>query len=220
MTGTAKVKPPQNNAEWARNTQKRLDQVEHPASSRIGQWVLSTEPDTGNLIASFVNGGSIILASPPDPGTSPDDVVEAQPLPSLKLKRVADQGIPANGQVAVQWDTLARSIGEWGTTTLPVETVTVPEDGLYLMFYKFVRCASNDNFSKGFIWINGVPMSSQEVWPSLGYYQSYYLSELLEMNKGDAIDCGAYSNAGGVFGSSRLYPNNITTLTVHCLERM
>lgn len=219
MTGTAKVKPPKDNAEWARNVQSRLDQVEHPASSRVGSWVLSTDPDTGNLIASFVNGGSIILAKAPEAGTNPDDTVTTQPLPRIQLKRIADQGIPVGGQTAVSWDTQIRNVGGWGVTTLPVDTITVPEDGLYLLDFKLVRNESNDNFSKGFVQINGNVIESQEIWPSNAYYQTYYLSDQLDLLAGDKIVGGAYSNGGGLFGVSDLYPTMATSISLYCLER-
>lgn len=221
MSGTARVKPPRNDAEWARNTQKRLDQVENPASTRVGQWVLSTEADTGNLLASFVNGGSVVLAKAPEPGGNPDDVTGTEPFPSLKLKRTANQEIDNNTTVNVSWDTLDRNVGGWNATALPVETITVPEAGLYLVIFKLVFTASNAKFNKGVIQVNGTPVSSLEINPQSdnGYYQSYYLTEVLDLQTQDQILCSAFSVEGDTFGTSGLYAQNITTLTMQCLER-
>ena len=54
--------PPSSDAEWARNTEKRLRALESaPHSLRIGQWVLS---DTGGqLIATSSDGQSYTLSS-------------------------------------------------------------------------------------------------------------------------------------------------------------
>lgn len=107
MTGTAKYKPPRNNQEWARNTEKRLNQTEHPNSSRMGKWVLSTDPATDNLIASYINGGSVVLVAPPEGGLDPD-AVTVTGFPHITVARVAIQAITISTLTLIIWDTIQR----------------------------------------------------------------------------------------------------------------
>lgn len=68
-------RPPRNDAEWARDTNRRLANVEHPDAARAGPWVLSADAESGDLIASHVDGGSVRLARVPASDTNPDTVV-------------------------------------------------------------------------------------------------------------------------------------------------
>lgn len=67
-------RPPQTDAEWARDTDRRITNVEHPEALRAGGWVISPEEGTGDLIASHVDGGSVRLAEVPASDADPDDV--------------------------------------------------------------------------------------------------------------------------------------------------
>lgn len=68
-------RPPRTDAEWARDTNRRLSDVEHPDAARAGPWVLSADAESGDLIASHVDGGSVRLAKVPASDTNPDTVV-------------------------------------------------------------------------------------------------------------------------------------------------
>lgn len=130
MSGTANVKPPKNDAEWARNTERRLAQTEHPASARAGNWVFSTNPETGDLIASNVNGGSVIIAKEPAPSedANPDTITAASY--QVTMTRTALQSIPSGGTTVI-WDGVLTQIGNgWGTGP-GATTVTAPVSGVY-----------------------------------------------------------------------------------------
>lgn len=132
MSGTANVKPPKNDQEWARNTERRLTQAEHPLSARAGNWVFSTNPDTGDLIASNVNGGSVIIAKEPVPSEDANpDVITAASY-QVTVTRTALQAIAAGGNTVI-WDGVLTEIGEgWGTGP-GATTVTAPVSGVYRM---------------------------------------------------------------------------------------
>lgn len=67
--------PPRTDAEWARDTNRRLANVEQPDAARAGPWVLSADAESGDLIASHVDGGSVRLAKVPSSDQDPDTVV-------------------------------------------------------------------------------------------------------------------------------------------------
>jgi hypothetical protein len=130
VSGTASVKPPKNDAEWARNTERRLQQAEHPLSMRAGNWVFSTNPDTGDLIASNVNGGSVIIATEPLPSDDANpDIISAQAY-QVTVTRTALQSIPSGGTTVI-WDGVLTEIGDgWGTGP-GATTITAPVSGVY-----------------------------------------------------------------------------------------
>jgi len=130
VSGTAKVKPPKNDAQWARNTERRLQQAEHPMSARAGNWVLSTNPDTGDLIASNVNGGSIVLAREPEPSDDANPDLIAATTYQVTVTRTALQAIASGGNTVI-WDGVLTEIGDgWGTGP-GATTVTAPVSGVY-----------------------------------------------------------------------------------------
>ena len=67
---TTPGQPPQTDAEWARNVERRLRQLESPNTARVGPWVLSA-PD-GDLIATKPGELIEIGAQPEEPTTVPD----------------------------------------------------------------------------------------------------------------------------------------------------
>ncbi|MGW5147522.1 hypothetical protein [Rhodococcus koreensis] len=76
-------RPPQTNAEWARDTNRRLDGLENPNAMRAGPWVMSADQESGDLIASHVDGGSVRLAKVPASDQNPDTVVVEEDDPIL-----------------------------------------------------------------------------------------------------------------------------------------
>jgi hypothetical protein len=81
MSGAPKRSiPPRGDKEWARETQRRVEALETPITARIGPWVFSAQPGTGNLIASHVDGGSVLVAQVPssDAAADPDVVIEPE----------------------------------------------------------------------------------------------------------------------------------------------
>lgn len=53
---------PRTNAEWARDVNARLRALEQPATSRIGNWVLSSRG--GHLVARSGDGAEVVIAPP------------------------------------------------------------------------------------------------------------------------------------------------------------
>ncbi|WP_157181994.1 hypothetical protein [Nocardia testacea] len=222
MTGTAKVKPPKNNAEWARNTEKRLNSAEHPTSMRVGAWTISTHPDTGALIASNVNGGSLILAEPPAPSDTADPDAITTDVAQVTMTRTALQAIPAGGAL-VQWDGSLSEIGQWtsgGSGTQVVEAITVPISGVY-------QLSSTVHWEVGSIAatigirVDGVTViagryveSSGIVWPS-----SIAVGEL-PLEAGSSISVIALPGAARNIGASTLgTPAIPSTLSLHLIAR-
>src|SRR4051812_13256704 len=93
MSGTTDpASEPTDNAEWARATDQRINSLENSTSVRAGDWVLSTSAD-GALIASNVNGGSVILAKKPAGGENDPDAIEDPAVPSVSVALAGTQSI-------------------------------------------------------------------------------------------------------------------------------
>lgn len=60
---------PTNDAEWARTIEKRLAALENPRSIRLGNWMVSVSPISGDLIADHIPTGRR------------DTLAQAQPRP-------------------------------------------------------------------------------------------------------------------------------------------
>ncbi|UYL88139.1 minor tail protein [Gordonia phage Evaa] len=61
MSSVDTSRPPQTDAEWARDVQKRLDALDNQTSTRIGEWVLASRG--GELVASKADGQTIELST-------------------------------------------------------------------------------------------------------------------------------------------------------------
>lgn len=217
MTGSAKVKPARTNAQWARNTQKRLDQVENPSSARVGPWVLTADPDTGDLLASHVNGGAVVLANPPV-NTEDADSVASQEIPFIKLERQANQVGTRGTPKAVEWDTILSQTESWGYTEGSPD-LAIPKDGLYLVHYSLSFLNSSNAVNKAMFTIDGVVEMSQEFDPSDAWYQSFYLSEIFALSAGSVVQGMAYVSGSGSFdfGTSGADPAVSTSLSLYRL---
>ena len=59
---------PKSDAEWARKVERRLRRLENPRSMRMGNWMVSVSPVTGNLVADHIPTGrraTLAAAEPP-----------------------------------------------------------------------------------------------------------------------------------------------------------
>jgi hypothetical protein len=130
MSGTNAGKDPKDDAEWARQTQRRLESLENPASQRIGEWTLTTDQSSGALVASHVNGGRRIIATRPVGGeNSPDAVIEDEvtELPYISVSKNA-----ASTAGTQTFDTIDTIVGDWGIGGIsPFSSFIIPETGLY-----------------------------------------------------------------------------------------
>lgn len=48
---------PKSDAEWARKVEKRLRRLENPRFVRLGNWMVSVSPVTGDLVADHIPTG-------------------------------------------------------------------------------------------------------------------------------------------------------------------
>lgn len=211
MSGTAKVKPPKDDAEWARNTQRRIEQVENPASTRIGAWVLSTDPESGNLIASNVNGGAVVLANQPEVEGDADTV--ASEGSALKVERRTTQS--GSGYVRVAWDTIAFATDDWSVSEGSTE-VAVPSDGLWLITYHLQGTSDSGSTHKARVNIDGTPVMATRQAPYTAIEPSLYMSETFPLSAGQAISAFSWMVGGAShsFGSSSSDPSICTALTL------
>lgn len=216
MSGTARVKPPKNDQEWARNVEKRQRQLEHPTSQRVGDWVLSTHPDTGDLIASNVNGGSIILAAKPEASADADAVI-TQGAPFIRLERQINQQGSRGSTALVLWDTVSYQTDEWGFVPTASDVV-VPEDGVYLCIYHLAFLNASDAVNKGLVLVDSEVKMAQEFNTDSenAFYHSMYMAEPFPLNSGQLISCGAYVSGSGTFdfGASGADPSVYTSLSL------
>lgn len=213
MTGTAEVKPPQTNAQWARNTDRRIQSVEHPTSSRVGPWVLSNDDNTGNLIASNINGGSVIIAEPPPGGVDPD-AISTTGQPFLRVARVNPQSIPVTTLTNITWDSVQISVGGWQFIASGTDLV-VPRAGLYevkLNIYSTVGISAQTAFA---ININGSAFTVRE--PGITEtVMAAGISDVLRLGAGDVLNGQMLitSGSGYSIGVSPRGPNAYTSMTV------
>lgn len=197
---------------------KRAGATENPSSTRVGPWVLSTDED-GNLIASNSNGGAVVLAKTPDVEGKDPDAIDTG-LPFLKLNRAEPQSLPAFGSAPIVYDAIVTNNGNWGITSVPVQIVTVPENGHYLIIYRICATTNGGGRTKGFVEINGSLVMAQEFYDgNSSYYDSFYMSDVVYLQAGASISTGVYTSVARSFGASGEDPQNATSLTVKCLER-
>lgn len=59
---------PRSDAGWARDVERRLRQLETPRSVRMGPWMISVSPISGDLVADHIPSGSreVIAAAKPE----------------------------------------------------------------------------------------------------------------------------------------------------------
>lgn len=130
MTGTAEpIREPKTDAEWARSTQRRIESAENSTSLRAGEWVMSTSAD-GHLIASHVDGGSVILARKPTTGENNPDEIADSTFPSVTVTRTANQSVSGSGE-RIMFDGVEHEIGDWTGGATLFDAVSVPETGAY-----------------------------------------------------------------------------------------
>lgn len=212
MTGTTEKKtPPRSDQEWARDMDQRVGAVEHPTSVRCGAWVFSTDPDTDNLIASYVNGGSVVVAQPPAAGEDADSV--ADPFLHLNLARSAAQTVPANSTITVGWDTMINRSPSWAFST-PAPEVVIPSAGTYLIIYHLAFRTSVAAASKALLRIDGETRMAQEEIPDPTKFVSFYLVDTFGLSAGQVITAHAGSQVARDIGSSTADPTALTSLSV------
>jgi hypothetical protein len=218
MSGMVKVKPPKTDQEWARNTEKRLGAAENPTSMRIGEWVLSTDADSGNLIGSHVDGGSVVIAVKPAASANPDEISSAGG-PYIKVERQGDQAASAGSAVLVIWDTVVNQTSDWGFSA-PGTDINIAANGIYEIIYHLAFRDSASSIQKAILMINGEVVGAQEYGTNDGY-SAMYIVDTFSLNAGDIISCAAYFGASGTFhfGSSGADPSVHTSLSIRLISQ-
>jgi len=218
MSGTANVKPAKTDAEWARNTEKRLNSVENPTSMRVGEWVLSTDAQTGNLIAGHVDGGSVILAKKPAASQNPDEIVDSK-TPFIKVERQQNQSDARGSAIAVIWDTVIAQTRDWGFTA-PGTDLEIPVGGVYRVNFHLAFLNASSATNKAIFQVNNEVVAAQEFVQNTAYC-GMYVSDTFQFNAGDVIVCAAYVSGSGTmdFGSSGADPSVHTSLTLELISK-
>lgn len=216
MSGTAKVKPPRNNEEWARNTEKRLGASENSTAVRVGAWTLSTQEDTDNLIASHVDGGSLILGVKPAASEEPDDVQDTDQQPYIKVERQQNQAEARGSSHLVLWDTLVQQTGGWGFTPTATDLV-IPQDGVYAINFNLIFRNQSSVTNKAIFLIDGAVRDAQEqFWSGGATYCNFYLANTFPLSAGQIISAAAFVSGSGTFdfGASGADPTVFTSLSL------
>lgn len=207
-----------------RDFDRRIGALEHPASMRVGQWVLSTSPDTGNLIASHVGGGSVVVAEVPPPTQEPDEVVRDE-RPTLRLRRIGEQAVPANTVAPIRWDTVDMARGGWefnrdsGVGSSEVFEAVCPESGLYLIVLKAVWLPYSSTSRKLMLHIGDGDPDTVEDRPGDSTYLTQYIPAVRWIEDGQAVAGLTYTGGGASIGQSSPDPQSFTSLDVIQIRR-
>lgn len=218
MTGTTSVKPAQTNEQWARNVDTRIQSVEHPTTARVGQWVLATDDNTGNLIASNVNGGSVILTEPPPGGVDPD-AISTTGQPYIRCSLVNGQAVAAATLTNIAWDSVQVATSEWQFTA-PGTDLVIPRSGVYQVILNVYSVTSGALGAQTAIAINinGSAFTLSE--PAISENRmARGCSDMLRLGAGDVITGQILITSGGGYtiGVSPRGPNAYTSI---CLKRL
>lgn len=206
--------PVKTDAEWARETDRRVAGMETPEAQRVGPWVLSAQQGTGKLIASHVDGGSVLLASPPPAGegADPDALVEppepeAPPGPddwalsTCGVRRGSFQTF-ANATWAaivfdvVDWDHRRKESAAQADGT----GIVIRETGIYTVDAA-ARWQSNISASSAghrlmAMTVNGTNVAVDQRVPA-GAESGLRIVRTLYLAAGDVIRVNAWQNSGG-----------------------
>jgi hypothetical protein len=223
MSGTTDpVREPVDNAEWARAADQRISALENPASQRIGPWVLSASAD-GNLIASYVDGGSVVLAKKPVGGESDPDQIEDFVVPSISAVLLGTCPLSAPGGVVTFDGVGAQAGGNWTGDQATFNAILVPAPGIYTM-HATVHFDDNPGYNTGCaIRVNGTSICASLI---LGYssiaWGTVTCGRVYRLNAGDTVDLWAYmSNSNFEVGRNQLWgPSAATSLDLAMVTRL
>lgn len=156
MSGSDNRRPPKDDKELAREFDRRISSLEHPSATRVGKWVLSTG-DSGELLASYVEGGSVSLSPPPVVGDSPDETEsEDQEPPLLFLERTDLQDINGGQVTRIEWNQVVQQIGTWGITgSDPHSDIEIPVTGYYIVTVNVAMGGDRNNLTQAVVQIDG-----------------------------------------------------------------
>ncbi|BCK58418.1 hypothetical protein [Nocardia wallacei] len=218
MSGTAEpVRPPRSDAELARDLVRRTESLENPTSQRVGAWVFSTSND-GHLIASHMDGGSVIIARRPNTGENDPDAIVDSRAPSLSATRTALQGIAAGGSV-VRFDGVeVEEGGDWTSGQQLFDAVQVPVSGAYRVSgcVHVASHASNTPIGVG-IRVDGAFRAGLKVFDTTNTWMSASVSRILRLTAGQSVDLYAYATSAVNIGAADWWTPGVppTTLDIN-----
>jgi hypothetical protein len=202
MSGTTDpVVAPTDNAEWARDTDARLSALENPTSTRVGSWVLSTSAD-GNLIASNVNGGSVVLATPPAGGESDPDAIQGNANPSVAVTRIASFTLPTAGGPITFDGVQTVSGGDWTSGKAGFAAITVPVAGTYCVLGAVQPLSGAPSSVLSGIMVNGSLQAT-------GNGSVFYVASL---RAGDAVSLFGYTGSATAVGANASFAPPVPTI--------
>lgn len=195
MSGsTDPVAAPTDNAEWARQTDQRVNALENSASVRVGAWVLSTSDD-GNLIASHSDGGSVVLAKKPAGGETDPDAIEDPVIPSVSVALSATQSVTSSGTPVIFDSVLAEVGGDWTGGLRTFNSVVVPVGGTYMMTASGTFSGANLRYAVA-ISVDGVARFGGKSVGSTGNVDiGAWAVGMLPLNAGQAVGIIAYASS-------------------------
>ena len=222
MSGTARMRQPRTEAEWARDTARRIESLENPMSTRVGHWVITTDYATGNLVARHAYGGGVLLSRVPEPGTDPDATTGGG-APILRLRRTTTQSIAANVQVPVLWDSVDIADGGWNVgSSGPIQDIFIPTDGLYLLTYKLAWTQNTVGTKRAAVFVNGTDiLDAQEVATdtSVAVSPINYITNTHQLTAGSWLTFTAHPVGSGPHDIGPAQEAlNVTTLSLVCLR--
>lgn len=195
MSGTTDpANEPADNAEWARATDQRINSLENSTSLRAGDWVLTTSAD-GALIASNINGGSVILAKKPAEGENDPDAIEDPVVPSVSVSLAGTQAITSSGTAVLFDSVIAEVGGNWTGGLRTFSSVMVPVAGTYMITASGTFSGANLRYAVA-ISVDGIARFGGKSVGSTGNIDiGAWAVGLLPLNAGQAVGVLAYASS-------------------------
>lgn len=217
MSGSSNKRPPKDDKELAREFDQRLTSLEHPSATRVGKWVLSTG-GSGELLASYVGGGSVILSPPPAVGDSPDETEdENQEPPLLFMERTGLQHMNSSTVTSIGWNQVVRSIGTWGIEGSGAQTdLEIPVAGYYLVTLNVAFSTSRNSLTQAVVQIDGDDTYRQAFYPGNTQLRQHAIAFQSYFESGVTMRAWVYGSSSNDFGKSGSYR---TTMEINCLRR-
>lgn len=139
MSGERARPAPRDDGELLRSVDRRLRNLERATAARAGRWVLSTS-ESGGLMASHADGGSVLLSSEPPASASPDELL-TDTVPRLELVAPDTTSIPTGTVQPIEFATVQARQGAWRfdkgiNQSSGISQFQVPVPGWYLMVLK------------------------------------------------------------------------------------
>lgn len=191
-------------AQHAREQDRRLDAQENPVTLRAGEWTISSEESSGNLVAHHSSGSGVKLADKPPEGANPDELtppptpnqVPAHKVPRMKVKGGAKS--TGSGAITVYnvWNTTADYEYPAGAWALTASSFTIPEPGEYL-FVLYMPWTGVVNGERSLEFRrNSTIIDIDTDWASSNRTMNLHITQTLICAQGDVIDVRVYQDSG------------------------